>query len=83
MLFPALVHAGQLLQQRQVQFTGQVPYDCAPLLKRASGPGSLRTLELAAPRISPSGSFGEVDVALLAEPVGLDGRSVVMSCLVR
>ena len=83
MLFPALVHAGQLLQQRQVQFTGQVPYDCAPLLKRASGPGSLRTLELAAPRIFPSGSFGGVDVALLAEPVGLDGRSVVMSCLVR
>ena len=83
MLFPAMVHAGQLLQRRQLKFTGQVPYDCAPLLKRASGPGSLRTLELAAPRIFPSGSFGEVDVALLAEPIGLDGRSVVMSCLVR
>ena len=83
MLFPAMVHAGQLLQRRQLEFTGQVPYDCAPLLKRASGPGSLRTLELAAPRIFPSGSFGEVDVALLAEPIGLDGRSVVMSCLVR
>ena len=83
MLFPAMVHAGQLLQRRQLEFTGQVPYDCAPLLKRASGPGSLRTLELAAPRIFPSDSFGEVDVALLAEPVGLDGRSVVMSCLVR
>ena len=80
---PALAEAGPLLQRRQFQFTGQVPYDCAPLLKRASGPGSLRTLELAAPRIFPSVSFGEVDVALLAEPVGFDGRSVVMSCLVR
>jgi len=82
-MLPALGAAGPLLQRRQFQFTGQVPYDCAPLLKRASGPASLRRLPLAMPRIVPSGPFGEVDVALLAEPVGFDGRSVVMSCLVR
>lgn len=82
-LAPALVHAGQLLQRRQFQFTGQVPYDCAPLLKRASQAGSLRSVPLTMPRVVPSGSLGEVDVALLAEPMGLDGRSVVMSCLVR
>ena len=83
MLFPALVHAGQLLQQRQVQFTGQVPYDCSPLLKRASQAGAFRSLPVDASRIAPSVSLGEMEVALLAEPIGLDGRSVVMSCLVR
>ena len=82
-ILPVLAEAGPLLQRRQFQFTGQVPYDCAPLLKRASQGGLVRRLPMAAPRIVPSSSFGEVDVALLAEPVGFDGRSVVMSCLVR
>lgn len=82
-LLPALVKAGPLLQRRQFQFTGQVPYDCTPLLKRASRGGLLGRLPLATPRIFPSGSSGEVDVALLAEPFGLDGRSAVMSCLIR
>ena len=77
------MQAGSLFQHRQVRFRAEVPFNCTPLLKRASQVNVSPAVPSVVRRLVPSGSLGEVDVALLAEPVGSDGRSAVVTCLVR